>query len=126
MRVLHIGIWKIKTGYDFSLIKSEVDAWSSPSGISGCITSVADAFHAFLLPKELADTFQVPVDPSWQQRGYTHGLYTVFADEESRKNYDTDSRHLAFSDMLIPALEDGMNSVLSFDMLVPESFNQKS
>ena len=47
-------------------------------------------------------------------------IHTVFQDEKSRKNYDKDSKHLAFSDLLMPAVEDGMNSVLSFDMTLPD------
>ena len=72
--ILHVGIWKIASGYDFLQIQSEVITWSSDDGIPGCIVAVADEFSAFLPPKILADTFSVPMDPSWQQRGYTHGF----------------------------------------------------
>jgi len=63
------------------------------------------------------------MDPGWQQRGYTHGLYIIFQDEKSRKNYDKDTKHSTFTDLLMPALVDGINSVLSFDMRLPDGFS---
>ena len=72
--ILHVGIWKIASGYDFSQIQSEVVTGSSDDDIPRCVVVVAAAFSAFLLPKILADTFSVPMDPGWQQRGYTHGF----------------------------------------------------
>jgi len=107
----------------FSQIQSEVVTWSSDDDIPRCVVAVAAAFSAFLLPKILADTFSVPMDPGWQQRGYTHGLYIIFQDEKSRKNYDKDTKHSTFTDLLMPALVDGINSVLSFDMRLPDGFS---
>jgi hypothetical protein len=59
----------------------------------------------------------------WTLVGNSGGIHTVFQDEKSRKNYDKDSKHLAFPDLLMPALEDGMDSVLSFDMRLPDGFS---
>ena len=121
--ILHVRIWIIASGYDFSKIQSEVITWSSDDGIPGCVVAVADEFSAFLLPKILADTFSVQTDPSWQQRDYTHGLHAIFQDEKSRKDYDKDTKHSTFTDLLMPALVDGINSVLSFDMRLPDGFS---
>lgn len=51
-----------------------------------------------------------------------HMVCIPFFKMKSRKNYDGDDKHLAFSELLIPALEDGMNSVLSFDLNLPGDF----
>ena len=80
---------------------------------------------SFLLPEELVSTYGIPADPSWMQRNYTHCLYLIFADEASRKAYDTHPKHLALSKLLIPALTNGMDSILSFDVKLPE-FWQKN
>ena len=48
--------------------------------------------------------------------------YMPYLSIKSRKNYHSDDEHLAFSDLLMPALEDGMNSFLSFDINLPDRF----
>jgi hypothetical protein len=83
--VLHVGIWKIKAGYDFGPIPADVAKWLSAQGIPGCIVSVAAEFSPFLRPKVLADKFSASVNPRWQQRGYTHGLHPVFEYKKSKE-----------------------------------------
>jgi len=48
-----------------------------------------------------------------------NGLYVCFLNAESRKNYDKAKPHLDLSELLIPLLDDGMNSVLTIDMVLP-------
>ena len=122
---MRIGVWQIKSEANIKPIQNHVAAWESENGIPGIIVATVEKFITFLLSEELVSTYNIPADPSWLQRNYTHCLYLIFADEASRKAYDTHPKHLALSDLLIPALENGMDSILSFDVTLPKFWHKR-
>lgn len=48
-------------------------------------------------------------------RGYTHGFVMTFRDAACRDMYLPDPAHKRAVDLLLPALESGVNGVLAFD-----------
>jgi hypothetical protein len=88
--------------------------------IDGILVSYAGPFSYFALPQQLASAYNVSPDVRWLARGYSHGLYVLFADAAARRNYDTAQPHLDLSGFLIPILDGGMDSVLNFDFVLPD------
>ena len=122
--IMRIGAWQIKPEANIAPISELVAAWSKSDGIPGTLVSIVEKYSTFMLPDELVKTYQIPADPSWMQRDYTHCLFVIFADQESRKQYDTHPKHLALSELLIPALVNGMDSILSFDVTLPKFWHK--
>lgn len=120
MKIIHIGGWKIKSNATQDKIDELTNAVIAfKNSISGILESYAGPLRFFELPDEISKVYNVPSDPSWLARGYNYGLYICFMNEESRRNYDKAKPHLDLSQLLIPLLDDGMNSVLTIDMVLP-------
>jgi hypothetical protein len=119
--VIHLGAWKIRTDaapQAVDEVTRRVRAFKDQ--IAGVLVSYAGPFCYFALPQELASAYDVSPDVRWLARGYSHGLYMVFADESVRRSYDTAQPHLDLSSFLIPILDGGMGGVLNFDFVLTD------
>ena len=52
------------------------------------------------------------------QKGYNYCMFIIFDSLKNRKAYDKNKFHYRLSKKLIPALENGMKSILSFDITI--------
>ena len=119
-RIIHVGLWKIKTDVEPSEV-ARVDklVQSFKTKLPGIVVAHAGPLETFNLPKGIVDSFGISSDVSILARGYNHALYIVFEDKLSRQNYDTALPHLELSPIMIPLIEDGMDGVLTIDFSLP-------
>jgi len=121
-KVIHIGIHKIKLDVSEQAVRdldSRIIAFKEQ--IPGVLYSYAGPFVYFPYPQEIVETYNISPDVRPMARGYYHGLYVVFADENARWHYDKARPHLDVAPYLIPLLEGGMDGVLTFDFVLPDS-----
>jgi hypothetical protein len=120
-QIVHVGLWQIKSDADDQAV-SEVDAKvkSFEQSIPGVITAYAGPLVFFNLPQQIVDSFNLSPDVSVLARGYNHMLYVIFENEASRRNYDIAKPHLELAPLLMPLMENGMDSVLSVDFVLQD------
>lgn len=121
-KVIHVGIHKIKSDAPEQAVRdldSKIIAFKEQ--IPGVLYSYAGPFVYFPYPQEIVETYNISSDVRPMARGYNHGLYVVFADENARWQYDKAQPHLDVAPYLIPLLEGGMDGVLTFDFVLPDS-----
>ncbi len=121
-RVIHVGLWKIKKNAPSRSVQEvyrRVAAFKSQ--IPGILESHAGGFTYFELPKKIVETYGVNPDVSVLARGYNAALYVVFESEKARRFYDEAQPHLDLADYLLPLLENGMEEVINFDLVIPSA-----
>lgn len=119
-KIIHVALWQLKS----EATKEEVDkltkyVFSFKETIPGIHELYMGPLAFFDFPEEVTKVYGVSSDSRWVARGYTHELYVTFLDEASRKNYDSAKPHLELSSILMPLLKDGVNSLLTTDLVIP-------
>lgn len=118
--IVHLGLWKVKRDLSPELLQQIIKHVSDFAvSIKGVEVAYAGPVKSFELPAQIADTYGISRDMSMLARGYTHGLYILFKDEISRRNYDSAPPHLELAPILIPSIEGGMDGVLTIDFSLP-------
>jgi len=121
-KVIHIGIHKIKSEVSEQALRDLDDRIIAfKNQIPGVLYAYAGPFVYFPYPQEIVETYNISPDVRPMARDYNHGLYIVFADENARWRYDKAQPHLDVAPYLIPVLEGGMEGVLTFDFVLPDS-----
>ena len=121
-KVIHIGIHKIKSDASEQAVRDlDERIIAFKDQIPGVLYSYSGPFVYFPYPQEIVETYNISPDVRPMARGYNHGLYVVFADENARWQYDKAQPHLDVAPYLIPLLEGGMDGVLTFDFVLRDS-----
>ena len=121
-KVIHVGIHKIKSDASDQAVRDFDDRIIAfKEQIPGVLYSYAGPFVFFPYPQQIVETYNISPDVRPMARGYNHGLYVVFADENARWQYDKAQPHLDVAPYLIPLLEGGMDGVLTFDFVLPDN-----
>src|SRR3989337_4442147 len=121
-KVIHIGIHKIKLDASDQAVRDfDTRIIAFKEQIPGVLYSYAGPFVYFPYPQEIVETYNISPDVRPMARGYNHGLYVVFADENARWQYAKAKQHLDVALYLIPVLEGGMEGGLTFDFVLPDS-----
>lgn len=121
-RIIHVGLWKIKKDAPFQSVQEIYRRVASfKSQIPGILESHAGGFTYFDLPKKIVETYGVNPDVRVLARGYNAAIYVVFESEKARRFYDEARPHLDLADCLIPLLENGMEEVITFDLLIEKT-----
>ena len=82
------------------------------------ITDVLDGFHVLRIKLPGIHSCRFGVNNSMEgfSRGFTHCMEMEIEDADARQNYLAHPLHVAFATTkVIPALEDGLNTVVVFD-----------
>ena len=82
------------------------------------IAEILNSMHSLQksIPQILSFSAGVNTSKEGLSKGFTHGFIMTFADEEAREIYIENEEHKRVAEQIvIPALQDGLNSVQVFD-----------
>lgn len=122
MRVVHMGLWKVKADADPAMIKSaqdKVDRFKEV--LPGCLESVVAPLYVPQMSQADQETFgNLPGGFEEMARGFNWILYTVFESEEARRIYEEHPAHMDLQEECLAIwVGDAAESALVFDLRLP-------
>jgi len=118
MRVVHLGLWKVKQeaiADGIEAVQEEVRSYRDR--IEGVLESHCEPVETFRLPGDLAQA--VGGQTAGFGRGYNYVLYMVFDSPESRHAYDSERIHVAIAKPVLEVNEAGLDSIYMVDFEIP-------
>ena len=121
MRVVHLGLWKVKENADPAMLaraRTKVAAFRDT--VPGCQEAVLGPLYLPKMGQNDKDTFGNL--PDWKQmaRGYNYLLYTVWESEAARQYYEEHPAHMALQEECLAVWTgNAAESALVFDLLIP-------
>lgn len=121
MRVVHLGLWKVKENADPAMLaraRQKVEAFRRT--VPGCIEATLGPLYLPEMGKDDQDTFGNLGDWKQMARGYNYLLYTVWESEAARQNYEEHPAHMALQEECLAVwIGDASESALVFDLRIP-------
>ncbi|HEY1988100.1 MAG TPA: Dabb family protein [Acidimicrobiales bacterium] len=122
MRVVHMGLWKVKPDADPAVIKRAQDKVTKFTEIlPGCLEAAVAPLYVPEMGQADLDTFG-NMAGSFEEmaRGYNYILYTVFESEAARQVYEEHPAHMDVKDECLATwIGDAAESALVFDLRLP-------
>ncbi len=121
MRVVHMGLWRVKDDADPAIIRRAQEKVARfTETVPGCVEAVVAPLYVPRMGEADRDTFGNLEDFEEMARGYNYILYTVFESEEARDGYEEHPAHMALVDECRALwVGDAAESALVFDLRLP-------
>ena len=123
MRVVHMGLWKVKKDADPAVIRRAQDKVAKFTEVlPGCIEAAAAPLYVPAMSKADLDTFgNLAGGFEEMARGYNYILHTVFENEAARQAYEERPSHMDLRDECLAIwIGDASESALVFDLRLPD------
>lgn len=122
MRVVHMGLWKVKEDADPAMIKRAQEKVAKFTEIlPGCLEATVAPLYVPEMGQADLDTFgNMAGGFEEMARGYNYILYTVFESEAARQVYEEHPAHMDLKDECLAIwIGDASESALVFDLRLP-------
>jgi hypothetical protein len=121
MRVVHMGLWRVKADADPAMIKrAQEKVGRFTDLVPGCTQALVAPLYVPEMGEADQQTFGNLAGFEEMARGYNYILYTVFESEEARKGYEEHPAHMDLRDECLAVwVGDASESALVFDFLMP-------
>jgi Stress responsive A/B Barrel Domain len=122
MRVVHMGLWKVKEQADPVMLKRAQDKVAKFTEIlPGCLEATVTPLYVADMGQADLETFGNSAGGFAEMaRGYNYILYTVFESEEARRIYEEHPAHMDLQEECLALwIGDASESVLVFDLRLP-------
>jgi hypothetical protein len=122
MRVVHMGLWKVKEDADPAMIKRAQEKVAKfTEEVPGCLEAAVAPLYLPEMSKADQEAFG-NLAGGFQEmaRGYNYILYTVFENEAARQIYEEHPAHMNLRDECLAIwIGDASESALVFDLRLP-------
>jgi hypothetical protein len=122
MRVVHMGLWKVKENADPAMIKRAHDKVAKFTEIlPGCLEAAVAPLYVPEMSQADQETFgNLASGFEEMARGYNYILYTLFESEAARQVYEEHPAHMDLKDECLALwIGDAAESALVFDLRLP-------